>query len=276
MSFYFTFVVLFSEHKIKRMPEENNNEKSVNLLLEICSLLMSSGANTKRVIGSVNRFADALNLESHELISHKSMIMTIIDKNTKETYTVVNQIPKYKINFSIVAEISRASWTAADKHWNYEQIKQRIELIKNGNRYPFWAELLTVSFAGAGFAKLFGGDYLNMLVAFTATLIGLVVSKIAAHSNVNSYARTYLSAVFASVTASLGIIFNIGSEPQVALATSVLFLVPGVPLINSFIDLFNNHILNGLVRFISGFIIVLAIGLGLITAMLIFNLNNFM
>lgn len=258
------------------MTEENNHEKELNLLLEISSLLMSSGANTKRVIGSVNRFAFALNLESHELISHKSMIMTVIDKNTKETYTVVNQIPKYKINFSVVAEISRASWTAADKYWDYEQIMKRINLIKNGNRYPVWVEFLTVSFAGAGFAKLFGGDYLNMIVAFIATLIGLLVSKIAARVNVNSYARTYLSAVFASVTASLGIIFNIGSEPQVALATSVLFLVPGVPLINSFIDLFNNHILNGMVRFISGFIIVLAIGLGLITAMLIFNLKNFM
>ncbi|RLD51257.1 MAG: hypothetical protein DRI94_06545 [Bacteroidetes bacterium] len=258
------------------MPDKKNIKKSIALLSEICSLMMSSGANTKRVIGSVNRFASALNFESHALISHKSITMTLTDKLTEENYTRVSQIPKYKINFSVVAVISRLSWTAEAKHWDYDKIKSRIETVKNEKRYPFWAELLTVSLAGAGFAKLFGGDYLNMFVAFIATLVGMLVSKTAARLNVNSYARTYLSAVFASLVSSLGILWNIGHEPQVALATSVLFLVPGVPLINSFIDLFNNHILNGIVRFVSGFITVLAIGLGIITVMVMFNINNFM
>ena len=72
----------------------------------------------------------------------------------------------------------------------------------------------------------------------------------------------------------MGILFQFGSQPQITLATSVLFLVPGVPLINSFNDFYNNHILNGMVRFVSGFMIVLAIGLGLITVMLLFNINN--
>lgn len=75
------------------MNDQNKIEKSVNLLMDICIMMMRSGANTKRVIDNINRFAKVLNLESHALISHKSIIMTLKDLNTKETYTVVNQIP---------------------------------------------------------------------------------------------------------------------------------------------------------------------------------------
>jgi uncharacterized membrane protein YjjP (DUF1212 family) len=258
------------------MSKEEEMRGSVKLLLEICSLLMSSGANTKRVVDTVNRFASALNFESYEMISHKSMVLTLTDKETNKTVTVTAQIPKYKVDLSVVAEISRTSWEAQYKMRNYEQIKKCIERIKKGKKYPAWIEILTVGLAGAGFAELFGGDYLNMLIAFSATLIGMIVSKISVNYHMNSYARTYISAVFASAAASLGIVFNIGSDPQTALATSVLFLIPGVPLINSFVDLFNNHILNGIVRFTNGFITVLAIGLGLITSMFIFNIKSLM
>lgn len=258
------------------MPEQKRIEQSLNLLLDICSLMMSSGADTKRVINSVNRFAEALDFKAHELISHKSIIMTLIDKRKNETYTVVTQIPKYHINFTMVSEISKLSWIVVDKKWVYSDIFNEFDTIKKAKRYPLYLELLTVSAAGAGFASLFGGDYINIFITFFATLFGFSVSKIAAYYNINAYARTYLAATSASLIASIGLLLQIVEEPQISLATSVLFLIPGVPLVNSFIDLFNNHILNGIVRFISGFLSVLAIGLGVITAMLIYNINNFM
>jgi len=255
------------------MNKEKNIENSIDLLLDVCSLMMSSGANTKRVIDSINRFAQVLNLKSHALISHKSIIMTLIDLDTKESYTVVTQIPRHGVNYTVVSDISRASWVAVNHKWSFEKLYNRIQEIKGKKRYPLWVELITVSLAGAGFAKIFGGDYLTMLVAFVATFVGFAVSKIAHYRNINTYVRTYIASLSASLIASLAILFEIGGNPEVALATSILFLVPGVQLINSFNDLYNNHILNGMVRFISGFMIVLAIGLGMITIMLVFNLN---
>ena len=255
------------------MSKEKSIQNSIDLLLDVCSLMMTSGANTKRVIDSVNRFAQVLNLKSHALISHKSIIMTLVDLETKESYTVVTQIPRHGVNYSIVSDVSRASWVAVNHQWSFEKLYNRIQEIKNQKRYPVWLELITVSLAGAGFARIFGGDYLNILVAFVATFIGFSVSKTAHHYNANTYIRVYMASMAASLVASLGILFDIGQHPEIALATAILFLVPGVQLINSFNDLYNNHILNGIVRFVSGFIIVLAIGLGMITIMLIFNLN---
>ena len=73
--------------------------------------------------------------------------------------------------------------------------------------------------------------------------------------------------------ASVGVIYNIGANPQTALATSVLFLVPGVALINSFTDMMDNNVLNGMVRFANGVMTVIAITMGLFLVLVIFHLK---
>jgi len=56
------------------MNKEKNIENSIDLLLDICSLMMSSGANTKRVIDSINRFAQVSGFESKIACLDKSQI----------------------------------------------------------------------------------------------------------------------------------------------------------------------------------------------------------
>ena len=247
-------------------------KKAFLLISEIAVLLMQSGANTKRVIDNINRFAVTLGLKSFALISHKSIIITLktLDQ-PQQSYTNVTQIPSYNINFNTIAEVSRLSWIVYEEQWKCMDIQKEIDRIKNQKLYSFTLVSLFVSLAGASFAKLFGGDYRSMLISFVATLMGMFVARQAQKHLLNPYLKTYLAALTASLIASYGIYLHFGDKPHIALATSVLFLVPGVPLINSFNDLYNNHILNGSVRFIGGFMTVLFIGLGLITAMILFN-----
>ena len=54
-------------------------KKAFVLISEIAVLLMQSGANTKRVIDNINRFAATLGFKSFALISHKS-IMSVLRK----------------------------------------------------------------------------------------------------------------------------------------------------------------------------------------------------
>ncbi len=248
-------------------------EKTATLLLEISSMLMVSGANTNRANLSITRFASVLKCKAFSMISHKTIVMTLTDDETGKSCTRVQNIPPYIINFSTISAISKASWHAIDQDWSINQIEDEINKIKAKKRYPKFVVLIAVSFAGAGFCNIFGGDYINMAVAFFSTLIGLFVVQQSHKRNFNVYIRTFLGSFFASSLASLGVLYNIGESPQTALATSILFLVPGVALINSFTDLFDNNVLNGMVRFSTGLMTVLAIALGLFTAMIIFHLN---
>ncbi len=247
--------------------------KATNLLLETASLLMVSGANTIRVNLTINRFASVLNFKTSFFISHKSIIMTLYEEDTTRTCTRVKNIPPHAINFTIISEVSKLSWHAVTEDWTLEQISNELEIIRNKKRFSKLTVLIAVSLAGAGFCNIFEGDYLNMLVAFISTFVGLVVFQLTHKEKFNVYMRIVVGSFVASLIAGFGVMFNIGTHPQTALATSILYLVPGVALINSFTDLLDNNIINGMVRFTTGLMTVLAIALGLFITMLIFKLN---
>lgn len=247
--------------------------KATNLLLEISSLLMVSGANTIRVNLTINRFADCLDLKSSCFISHKSIIMTLYKEDSNESCTRVKNIPNQAIDFNIISDISKISWETLNHKWTVEEIAEKINSIRIKKRYPKLLVLVAVSLAGAGFCNIFKGDYVNMLVAFVSTFIGLLVFQLTHKEKFNVYIRLFFASFIASLIAGFGVKYQIGEYPQTALATSILFLVPGVALINSFTDLLDNHIINGIVRFTTGLMIVLAIALGLFITMLIFQLN---
>jgi uncharacterized membrane protein YjjP (DUF1212 family) len=255
------------------MNDSSKLIKTADLLLDISSLLMVSGANTTRINLTIDRFASVLNTKASSFISHKTIVMTLYDKQANLSCTRVKNIPPYIINFTIISAISKASWKALDKKWSLDQIDKEIKRINTLEKYPRWLILIAVSLAGAGFCNIFNGDYLNMLVAFVSTFTGLYIFQETHKYKYNLYIRIFLGSFVASSIASIAVIYSLGAHPQTALATSILFLVPGVPLINSFTDLMDSNILNGLVRFTTGVMIVLAMTIGLFLAMYIFQIN---
>ncbi|MCL5128254.1 MULTISPECIES: threonine/serine exporter ThrE family protein [unclassified Algibacter] len=256
------------------MSDSKKFQQTADLLFEISSLLMVSGANTSRINISIDRFASVLNFDVQSWISQKTIIMTLTDEVTKQSTTKVYNLPPHALSYLIISEISKSSWTAIHENWSLEEIEAEIKRIKELEKYPKIVVLFAVSFAIAGFCNLFKGDYLNMLVAFISAFVGLFVAQQAHRLKYNMYIRIFLASLVASLIASIGMVFNIGANPQTAVATSILFLVPGVTLINSFTDLLEGNILNGVVRFAMGAMTVLAIATGLFIAMYVFSINK--
>ena len=55
---------------------------------------------------------------------------------------------------------------------------------------------------------------------------------------------------------------------ETALATSVLYLVPGVPLINGVIDIMEGHVLMGVSRLVNAMLLIVCIAVGLSATLL--------
>lgn len=74
---------------------------------------------------------------------------------------------------------------------------------------------------------------------------------------------------------SFNVYFGLGEVPEKALATGVLYLIPGVPLVNGVIDFIEGYVTTGIARgFHAGFIL-LCIAVGMAISILIFGINNF-
>jgi uncharacterized membrane protein YjjP (DUF1212 family) len=255
------------------MDKKKNNEVSEigAMLLEVGTLLMSSGATTGRIRTTVDRIAESFGYNNDLLITNRALMISISDDNNEQFFNSLKRTSPHGVNFKLVSGISRMSWRAVDEKWTVAQINKELERLTSLPHYPRWIILTLVGLAGASFCRLFGGDYLEMLITFGATVCGLFVRQEAHKRNFNLYLCVFFGALTAAVLAGLSRKIGVGDTMEHAFAASVLFLIPGVPLINSFSDLIDGNILNGLVRGLHGLMIAFAIALGMLTAMIIFR-----
>ena len=242
-----------------------------SILLDVGAALMSSGASTHRTRLTLERLASGLGIKIELLITQRALMVTVIDKDQEHFFSRLKRTSPHRVNFKIVSGISRMSWRVLDGGWTLEQVSVELRRLKKLPNYPQWLELTAVGLAGSAFCHIFGGGIIEMAVAFTATFAGLFIRHLSIRKKFNPYVSVYFAALTASLIAGLAEYFNLGNEPDAAFSTAVLFLVPGVPLINSVTDMMDGNIQNGIVRMVNGLIIALAIALGVLSVRILLN-----
>lgn len=242
-----------------------------NVLLDIGAALMSSGASTHRTRITLERIAKGFGFGIELFISNRALMLTVIEKENQHFFSRLKRISPHGVNFRVVSGISHASWNVLENNWTVSQLEQELIRLKALPHYPRILVLVMVGIAGSAFCNIFGGGIPEMLVAFIATFIGLFVRQESLKKSFNPYLSVYFAAFAASFIAVLAEYFKIGTQPDTAIATSVLFLVPGIPLINSVTDLLDGNIQNGWVRAINGLMIAFSIAMGIFTVRMILN-----
>lgn len=252
-------------------PINTSLQETADCLLEIGCLLMASGASTNRIRVTMERIAKGLGFETETLTTHRTVFIVVKDSQTNEIYNSFKKTPPHGANFTLVSGISKMSWRVTENNWTLDQITEELNRLKKLPRYSLLMTIFFVSLSDAGFCRLFGGEYIDLCTAFVATFMAFTVKHYATKLNFNGY----LSVIFASFTAcfitSFARIYGVGNHSDLAFATAVLFLVPGIPLINSFSDIMDGHVMNGMVRGTHAMVIAFCISLGMLVTMLIFN-----
>ena len=220
-----------------------------NFLLDYATTLMAVGSHTSRIVKNVTRIAESFGFGVDMTIFQRNITMTVKhseDYSIRRTY--VRRIPAMALNFRTISDLSALSWEAYDHHPGLHELQLRFNTIVNTPRMSRWMVLLLVACANAAFCRLFGGDPIAMGLVWIATLAGFFIRQELTKLQLNHM-----------------VIFIICSF----IASSVLFLIPGVPLINSILDILEGHVLVGLSRTINATILIICIALGLSMTLLI-------
>ena len=228
---------------------------------EYATRLMGSGVHTSRVVRNTKRLGEALGVRVIVSAFQKVVNFSVVDDESGEVCTEAADIPPLPISFELNAELSALSWEAYDERLPLGEIERRYREIVALPRLDPIFTLVLVGLANASFCRLFGGDWFAVSIVFTATLIGFFLKQGMQARGFNHYVIFIASAFVASMYASVALTFDTTSD--VAIATSVLFLIPGVPLINGVIDIVEGHILNGIARLTSALMLIVCIAIGL-------------
>lgn len=251
--------------------------------LEICELLadysgrlLGCGATCIRIEKNINRIADSWGKRVSLTIMPRHAHLTLMNADGANAVTVISQNAKGPISYELNTELSRLSWHIADNHTDFSCAKGMYEklLYSVGKQNPWWV-LFAVACANASFCRLFGGDIVAMGVVAFATLAGYYIKQRMLAAHADSRVVWIVCALISSVLGASDGLFGLGSTPEIAMGTSVLYLVPGIPFINSFSDLLDGHYICSISRFIDATILTACLSLGLCGGMALMNMGMF-
>jgi len=135
--------------------------------------------------------------------------------------------------------------------------------------------VLIVGLSCASFCKLTEGGWDGALVTFIASSIAMYVRLLLTQRRLHPQITFAITAFIATSVSGLLIGKGIFTHTStIAIASSVLLLVPGFPLINAVADMFKGHVNTGLARWAMASLLTLATCIGIVTALSLWGLNG--
>lgn len=244
---------------------EEKQRQRTRLVVRAGQLLHSHGAETRLIVGVVERMGRAVHFDEIDVsLSARAMVVTTIDK--RHCITTARRCPDLGINMRVVTEVQRICILLEKSIIDMEQADQKLSQIQP-KHYPKPLVVIMVGLSCASFARLAGADWSVFLITFIASALAMMVRQRLARLHFNPFLNFCITAFVATCVSSQAVLFDIGNDPFLAMASSVLLLVPGFPLINSIADLLKGHTNMGVARFLTASMLSFATCLGILLAM---------
>jgi uncharacterized membrane protein YjjP (DUF1212 family) len=248
----------------KTMPRAELRDV-IDISLWVGQLLLQHGADSQRVETTVHHVGTGLGCSWLDVfVSANTIIITTV--SGVEFRTKIRRIVRFGgVDMNVLTRISQLSYLIEDGMADRFAVRRQLEAIDQLPRfYPTWLTIGLVGLACAAFSQLFGGDWVAFGLTFVATMAGMAVRHWLMRHYFNTFFVVVLSAFVATLVTALGLLLGLLPPANIALAACVLFLVPGVPLVNAIEDLISGHTNVGIARGVSGTLISLGIAIGLV------------
>ncbi|MCX7868800.1 MAG: threonine/serine exporter family protein [Terrimicrobiaceae bacterium] len=228
-------------------------------------LLMQHGAESALVENVARRLGLALGVGSVEIavLANAIIVTTLADGHC---ITTVRRITDRGINMGMVMQVQRLMLEAeSGRGGAAEEVEARLMALKP-RHYPRLLVVAMVGLSCAAFARLAGADWAGCGVAFGASAAGMAVRQQLSLWHFNAFLNFAASAFVAAMIAALALRPSLELS-RAALAASVLFLVPGMPLINSLSDMLKGYVNTGIARLAFAVLLLLSASLGIALAL---------
>ncbi len=251
------------------------NTRICSFLADYAAWLLGCGATCIRIQKNVGRMAEAFGVQAEVTIMPAHVQLSILTNGMEPSCYEIRRIRHTGISFNVNTQLSKLSWAVADGKLTLDEAERAFaDIIRTPHEHPYIV-LLCASLANLAFCRLFGGDAVSMLLVFIATLVGYRIKQELLGRGLDVRVVFMVSAFASSVIASGGYVFGWGNTPEVALGTSVLYLIPGVPYISSVSDMLDKHYICAFSRFVDALILTACLSVGLCGGFFVMGLKMF-
>ena len=247
-------------------------------------LLMQYGAESAVVVDLSKRLGLALGMNSVECsLNFNALTLTTIcdERCITTTRDTINQSINVNLLVQIQQIINRTEAdTNSDKLDNNKlnhELTERTTLAfdeLDKTVYPTWLVSIFVGASCAAFAYLNGGSWSITGVTFIAGMVAMFTRIYLAKHHFNPFIAVIVTAFIASLIGATTYYFDIGNNADIAVASSVLLLVPSFPLINSFSDILKGYVNIGIGRAVFTYMLTLSACVGIVMALVLLRIQH--
>lgn len=257
-------------------PHDPSADRVADLLLDIGTVLLASGAHSARIVRNLDRIAETWGYDASIHLSFTGILISLRHATHPHRRAIeFRSCGAYGVHFGILTETSLLSWKVVVENLTVDEVESRWQTIKTLPHHPRVAILAGIGLACASLCLLLQGDFTDAGFALLAAVCGMAVRQQVLHLRFNPMIGFIAASLVTTLIAGVDIVHRIGGAPEAALAASVLYLVPGVPLINCTIDLIEGHVPIAIARGVFGGFILLCIAVGMSIGITLLGIRNF-
>lgn len=242
-------------------------DKKMELILTAGQILNENGATSDKIIRVLNRIAIFMKIPTENISLHimKQIIFLEIFDGEKSVVSF-RKCKKMGIDFDVIYSITKISWQILKESVNLNELKKFFDDINSKQKnYSHWQIILAVGIACGGFCCLFGGNFTEIIFTAISAMAGKFAQIKLLKRKVNEFLAIEMAAFIATTCAYF--LSTDSLKPTIACS---LFLIPGVPIVNSVINMINNFFQNAMLELFRAFLIILSMTAGIIVSVEIF------
>lgn len=283
-----------SVDRYERRYEERSDvqllRRKLDLLVRTGCLLMASNADCPRIMRNMERCEAYLGLPSefiHIYLNYNIIMVNLSDET--HSFSKYQRVDSHCVEFTVISKVSKMLWTAIREDWSLDRYEQELEALKHVKKqYSPWMIAVCAGLACGGFCVQFGCDWPAFFYASLPAALGFRLKMYLGRLHWNGYVNIAVCAFVATLLAWLTTFISLNptlaatlpaflhsDTPYHPFMACMLFIVPGVPLINFVTDMVSDYVQVGLTRAVTTLMIILAMSFGIVLAIQVCGIDNF-
>lgn len=269
----------------KSYPYLNYEEQQriTRLCVRCALLLMQYGAESVLVVDLTKRLGMALGVAGVECaLSFNAITLTTLHQG--RCITTARNTVHQGINVNILVQLQKIILDierhrtnpnrdkSADEHL-VADIEKRLDEIDR-TTYPTWLMAFFVGLSCASFAYLNDGTWQIALITWVAGCLAMSIRSFLSKHYFNPFVVVIITAFVATCLGASGYFLKLGDYSDIAVASSVLLLVPSFPIINALSDILKGYINMGVGRWMYASMLTLSACVGIVIALILLQIPH--
>lgn len=243
----------------------------LTLAVEIGDTMLRNGAEIYRVEDSLIHILESCNVENFDVYVLSNGIFASANEDREDACSMIRHVPISSVNLGKVAALNQLVRDICDHKCSIEEATVRLTECKHIPPYPKPVLVTCCAVACGCFCYLFGGTFLDMLIA---TVIG-AVEQLFLFACERKHVSRFLTNVFASLVVAILSILAFASGLPVhhdkIIIGDIMPLVPGIVFTTSIRDFYNGDYLSGTIHLIDALLTALCIAVGICLPIVLFR-----